>query len=127
MSCHPPSRYLDRARASAGAVAPSIFARIANSALLLFLFVAVHATPTRAQVHLLFGEESDGAGDYVEIDDAPTLDLTTGAFTISAWIMPSGWGQNNQGRVLDHGGGSGGTVGWSLALENKSSRGFPRR
>ncbi len=76
------------------------------------------------QSYLNFGASNDG--DYVEINDAPALDLTTGEFTISAWIMPTSWGQNNQGRVLDHGGGSGGTAGWSLALENKSSRGLPQ-
>jgi hypothetical protein len=76
--------------------------------------------------HSYLNFDAANDGDYVEINDAPTLDLTTGVFTISAWIMPTSWGQNNQGRVLDHGGGSGGNAGWSLHLENKSSRGFPQ-
>ncbi|MBT8445253.1 MAG: serine hydrolase, partial [Gammaproteobacteria bacterium] len=62
--------------------------------------------------------------DYVEIADSDALDLTGGEFTLSAWIKPSGWGENDQGRILDHGGGSG--AGWSLHLENGSSRGSPR-
>ena len=66
------------------------------------------------------------SADYVEIADSDALDLSGGAFTISAWINPSDWGQNSQGRIADHGGGSRGNSGWSLHLENKASRGSPK-
>ena len=81
------------------------------------------AVPTER--FLSFGEELDGIGDYVAINDNSALDLTNGEFTISSWINPTGWGQNNQGRIVDHGGGSSGKAGWSLHLENKSSLGSP--
>ncbi|MCK5355380.1 MAG: hypothetical protein KAJ63_09700, partial [Methyloprofundus sp.] len=64
--------------------------------------------------------------DYVEIADSDALDLTGGSFTISMWIKPVGWGENAQGRILDHGGGSSGGTGWSLHLDNKSTKGFPQ-
>ena len=67
----------------------------------------------------------DGA-DYVDIVDSDDLDLTGGSFTLSAWIRPDGWGQNDQGRVIDHGGGSSGNQGWTLQLVNSSSLGFPQ-
>jgi hypothetical protein len=64
--------------------------------------------------------------DYVEIADDDSIDLTGGAFTLSAWIRPTDWGENSQGRILDHGGGSSGDGGWTLQLENKSSLGYPQ-
>jgi len=64
--------------------------------------------------------------DYVDIADSDALDLTGGAFTVSAWIKPTAWGNNNQGRIIDHGGGSSGGSGWSLHLENKASNGSPQ-
>jgi hypothetical protein len=64
--------------------------------------------------------------DYVEIADSDDLDLSGSAFTVSAWINPTDWGQNYQGRILDHGGGSSGNAGWSLHLENKPSKGSPQ-
>lgn len=74
------------------------------------------AAPTDA--YLVFGQASDGGTDYLEVSPASHLDLTGGAFSMSAWIAPSGWGQNNQGRILDHGGGSGPPSGWSLHLDD---------
>jgi lysophospholipase L1-like esterase len=67
------------------------------------------------QIYLNF----DGADDYVDIGDSDALDLTDGEFTISAWINPSSWGQNDQGRVIDHGGGSNGNAGWSFQVEEE--------
>jgi len=59
----------------------------------------------------------DGLDDYVQISDSDDLDLTGGAFTITAWINPAGWGENDQGRIVDHGGGSSGEEGgWTLQL-----------
>lgn len=66
------------------------------------------------------------ADDYVEIADSNALDLAGGMFTVSAWIKPSDWGENDQGRIVDHGGGSPGGTGWALGLENKVSKGSPR-
>jgi lysophospholipase L1-like esterase len=67
------------------------------------------------QVYLNF----DGIDDYVDIRDTDALDLTDGEFTISAWINPSDWGQNGQGRIIDHGGGSSGSAGWTVQVEEE--------
>ena len=80
---------------------------------------APSSTPT--ETYLLF----DGENDRVDIADSDALDLTGGSFTISAFINPTGWGQNTQGRIIDHGGGSSGSTGWVLGVENKKRRGFP--
>ena len=58
----------------------------------------------------------DGIDDHVDIPDSNALDLTGGEFTISARINPSGCGQNNQGRIADHGGGSGESAGWTFQV-----------
>ena len=58
---------------------------------------------------------------YAEIPHQSSLDLSVNTFTVSAWIYPSSWGQNNQGRIIDHGGGSGGSSGWSLHIQNSGS------
>lgn len=60
----------------------------------------------------------DGINDYVEITDHPSLDLTAGEFTLSAWIYPESYGEDLNGRIIDHGGGSSGEGGWSLVLNN---------
>ena len=90
-------------------------------AISLLLFWSVYAAPT--DTYLIFSEQSDGNVDYLDVDAAPPLDLTGGSFTLSAWINPSGWGDNDQGRILDHGGGSSPAEGWSFHLENKLSTG----
>jgi len=48
----------------------------------------------------------DGADDYVIAPDDDSLDVTD-AITISAWIFPRGWGENNQGRIVDKSGSGG--------------------
>lgn len=48
----------------------------------------------------------DGDDDYLEIPDHNKLDLT-GNFTISAWVYPRDWGENDQGRIVCHGGDEG--------------------
>ena len=58
---------------------------------------------------------------YVAIPYQSPLDLSVNAFTVSAWIYPVSWGQNNQGRIIDHGGGSSGVSGWSLHIQNSGS------
>lgn len=40
----------------------------------------------------------DGAGDYVSVPHSTDLDMS-GSFTLSAWIEPLGFGQNNYGRI----------------------------
>jgi CubicO group peptidase (beta-lactamase class C family) len=61
----------------------------------------------------------------LDLPDHDALDLSGGALTLSAWIHPFGWGENDQGRIFDHGGGSSGNLGWTLHVTNKASRGFP--
>jgi lysophospholipase L1-like esterase len=75
--------------------------------------------PAPGQIYLEF----DGIDDYVDVPDSDILDLTDGEFTLSAWINPSGWGDNGQGRIIYHGGGSDGSAGWSFHLEEEI-RGF---
>ncbi len=104
---------------SAGLVPGQFTVTVSDGSVSVNATVAISdSTPT--QNYLSF----DNA--YVDIADNPDLDLSGGAFTLSAWINPAGWGQNNQGRIFDHGGGSSGSAGWSLHLENKSSRGSPQ-
>lgn len=59
---------------------------------------------------------------YVDIPHQSPLDLSVNTFTVSAWIYPISWGQNNQGRIIDHGGGSSGTSGWTLQIQNSGSQ-----
>ena len=56
----------------------------------------------------------DFADDSVDIAPNAELDLLGGSLTISAWINPRTWGQNDQGRIVDHGGGSNPQDGWSF-------------
>lgn len=44
----------------------------------------------------------DGSDDYIDLGADKPTDLT-GDITISAWINPEGWGENNQGRIIDNG------------------------
>jgi hypothetical protein len=92
-------------------------------ALGVILFAALTWQPSaRAGIPQEVALDFDGVDDHVEVPDDDALDLTAGTYTISAWIRASGWGQNQQGRIVDHGGG-GGSAGWSLHLENKASNG----
>ncbi len=54
----------------------------------------------------------DGVNDYVHIPDANDLDLSGGTLTVEARIKPDTLFDN--GRIVDHGGGSGGNTGWLL-------------
>ena len=54
----------------------------------------------------------DAVNDYVQISDSADLNLTSGEYTLVAWIYPRTFGQNQQGRIIDHGGGTG--DGWSF-------------
>ena len=42
----------------------------------------------------------DGSDDLVSISDSSSIDVTP-TVTISAWINPSGFGENNYGRIID--------------------------
>jgi hypothetical protein len=44
--------------------------------------------------------ELDGSDDHINVANTQKLQLTT-EFTITAWIFPTGWGGNNQGRIVD--------------------------
>jgi hypothetical protein len=44
----------------------------------------------------------DGSDDLVSISDSSSIDVTP-TVTISAWINPSGFGENNFGRIIDSG------------------------
>jgi lysophospholipase L1-like esterase len=77
--------------------------------------VTVSATAPRSRYL-----EFDGLNDYVDIGDSDALDLTGGALTLSAWINPATWGEIEQGRILDHGGGSDDTGGWTFQLWGRS-------
>ena len=87
----------------------------------LFAFLSFDVFSSPADTYLEF----DGGNDFVEIPDADDLDLTGSQFTLSLWVKPSDWGNNDQGRILDHGGGSV-SAGWTLQVENKGSRGYPQ-
>ncbi|MBR9677615.1 LamG domain-containing protein, partial [Candidatus Woesearchaeota archaeon] len=63
------------------------------------------------------GYKFDGSDDYIRIDDDPMLDLG-GDFTISAWINPASFGENDQGRIVDKNGGVG--DGWSFHVDNNT-------
>ena len=67
----------------------------------------------------------DGVNDYIEIEDNPGLDLTQN-FTLMAWIFPRSWGENSQGRIIDHGGGSAGNAGWAFHIDNITSARRPK-
>lgn len=94
--------------------------------LILGVFFAKFAMSMPKEEYLDFNGVPDGSADYVELSDSAQLDLAINAFTLAAWIHPRSWGQNDQGRIIDHGGGSSGSTGWSLHLENKSSNGSPQ-
>lgn len=54
-----------------------------------------------------------GAEDYYVDTNRFDLDLTEGG-TWAVWVYASGTGQNNQGRIIDKGGASDGTNGWTV-------------
>jgi len=87
-----------------------------SSAVVLALFGYSQVATAAPKVKFL-----DFTDDCVEIADSDALGLTGSTFSVSPWIRPAGWGENAQGRILDHGGGSSGSSGWSLHLESKSS------
>lgn len=61
----------------------------------------------------------DGTNDYLEVQDSNVLDLSgTGPFTFTAWIYPESFGESNNGRIIDHGGGSGLDGGWSFLVDD---------
>ena len=63
----------------------------------------------------------NASNQHVDIADSNDFDLTGGSFTLSAWIRPTNFGQANQGRIVDHGGGSSGAGGWTLQLMDRAA------
>ncbi len=59
----------------------------------------------------------DGIDDYIELLDKPSLRLSTGG-TISVWIYPKSYGENNFGRIIDKSTDTNGTNGYILYANN---------
>jgi CubicO group peptidase (beta-lactamase class C family) len=98
------------------------FIMTAFKLVVLSVVLGAFSSQVCAVTSLLFDYSVDGEADYVEIPLSAALGLNISAFTISAFIYPEGWGQNDQGRIIDNGGGSL-NEGWSFHLENKSAYG----
>ncbi|MHA2332664.1 MAG: DUF2341 domain-containing protein, partial [Candidatus Hodarchaeales archaeon] len=65
------------------------------------------------------GQNFDGVDDYIDVGSGTSIDnLFSGGATISFWIKPSGWGENDYGRVLDKSTSTGGSNGWSIYVDN---------
>ena len=96
------------------------FVRLSNDLLIIIFSViglyqnAEASVPTETFLEF-------NTNQYVDIPYQSSLDLSVNTFTVSTWIYPVSWGQNNQGRIIDHGGGSSGTSGWSLHIQNSGS------
>ncbi|MAE66809.1 MAG: hypothetical protein CMJ18_21330, partial [Phycisphaeraceae bacterium] len=69
------------------------------------------------------GQDFDGSNDRIDVSPASGInDLFSGGATISAWFRPTGWGENNFGRVLDKASGTTANTGWSMQLQNSGDR-----
>ncbi|MHA2275966.1 MAG: DUF2341 domain-containing protein, partial [Candidatus Kariarchaeaceae archaeon] len=65
------------------------------------------------------GQNFDGIDDYIDGGSGTTIDnLFNGGATIGLWIYPTGWGENNYGRILDKSTSTGGSNGWALYVDN---------
>ncbi len=62
--------------------------------------------------------EFDGTNDYIEIPDSDVLDQEDDTMTVMAWINPHDFGEANQGRIIDHGGGDGFDGGWAFRVDD---------
>ncbi len=61
----------------------------------------------------------DGTDDWLEIPDHPAIGLDGVAHaTFCAWIYPNSFGENNQGRIFDKGGGSSISTGYTLMVND---------
>ncbi|MDH5656477.1 MAG: hypothetical protein OEZ34_11245, partial [Spirochaetia bacterium] len=61
----------------------------------------------------------DGSISYIDIGSPSGVDdVFNGGGTLSAWIYPTGWGENNYGRILDKRIIETGGIGWSFLLNN---------
>lgn len=71
----------------------------------------------------------DGVNNYVDVPDSDALDLTSGSFTLAAYINPAGWGGGGKGHIIDHEGSdhnSAEDVGWSFHIDNSAFQGYPQ-
>ncbi|MEQ1829467.1 MAG: DUF2341 domain-containing protein, partial [Pirellula sp.] len=60
----------------------------------------------------------DGTDDTINLGSVGAIDdLFTGGGTVAAWIRPTGWGENNLGRIADKSSSTAGGNGWSLYLD----------
>ncbi|MHA2274312.1 MAG: DUF2341 domain-containing protein [Candidatus Kariarchaeaceae archaeon] len=65
------------------------------------------------------GQNFDGVDDYIDGGSGSSLDnIFTSGGAISAWIYPTGWGENNYGRILDKSTSTGGSNGWGFYVDN---------
>lgn len=69
----------------------------------------------------------DGLNDFVNVGSAAAIDnLFTGGGTISAWVYPTGWGENNYGRIASKASSTfeGITLGngWNFQVDGSSGR-----
>ncbi|MHA2334741.1 MAG: DUF2341 domain-containing protein, partial [Candidatus Hodarchaeales archaeon] len=72
------------------------------------------------------GQNFDGVDDYIDVGSGTSINnLFSGGATISFWIKPSGWGENDYGRILDKATSTGGANGWGLHVDDYG--GIPTR
>ena len=63
------------------------------------------------------GQQFDGIDDDINLgSDASVDDIFAGGATVSAWINPSSWGENNYGRIFDKSGATLPGAGWALEV-----------
>lgn len=64
----------------------------------------------------------DGATSVINVGSDASLDnIFAGGGTVSAWIRPTGWGENGFGRILDKGSSTSSANGWAVQLEGSTS------
>ncbi|MHA2307439.1 MAG: LamG-like jellyroll fold domain-containing protein, partial [Candidatus Hodarchaeales archaeon] len=68
------------------------------------------------------GRDYDGVDDYSNMSSGSSIDnLFNGGASISTWIYPESWGQNDYGRVLAKSSVSAGTDGWVMCVDGEAS------
>jgi hypothetical protein len=63
------------------------------------------------------GQSFDAVDNYIEVGSGASIDnIFAGGGTVTAWINPTGWGENNYGRIFDKATGVFGDDGWNFEL-----------
>lgn len=63
----------------------------------------------------------DGATSFINAGSNASLDnIFTGGGTVSAWIRPTGWGENGYGRILDKAASTSTANGWAVQVEGST-------